>query len=339
MVDITTLDESGLEDLLSEPTDIARDTLERVEGDIVVLGAGGKMGPTLAMMLRKADPKRKIYAVSRFSDKAVEQRIADAGIEVIEQDFLDDSTYHKLPDVPNVFHLPCMKFGATGKEDLTWAMNALVPGMLARHYRNSRIVAFSTGNVYPFTDINTSGPAETTPLDPVGEYGWSCLARERVFGHFSKVHGTPVSLIRLNYANEPRYGIIVDLTRNILDGRPIDITMGHVNLIWQGDANNYTIAALTLAKSPPTPLNVAGPQVLTVRAVAEDIGRRLGKPPGFTGHEAPTALLSDASLCFKHFGPPSTSLDRMLDMIVPWVAAGNRTLDKPTKYDVRNGKF
>jgi len=339
MADTKRLDEPGLEDLLSEPTDVARGGVRCVQGDVVVLGAGGKMGPTLAMMLKKADPKRNVYAVSRFNEEGLRRRIEDAGINTVELDLLDDSAYGRLPDVPNVFFLAGMKFGATGKETLSWAMNALLPGMVARHYRQARIVAFSTGNVYPFTDARSTGLTEATPPDPVGEYAWSCLARERVFCYFSEVYGTPVALIRLNYANEPRYGIIVDLTRKILEERAIDLTTGYVNLIWQADANNYVVAALTRVSSPPTVLNVAGAQVLSVREVAGRIAERLDRKAAFAGSEAPTALLSDASRCFEWFGRPPTSLEKMLDVIVPWVAGGHRTLNKPTKYDVRDGKF
>ena len=339
MADANRLDESELEDLLSEPTDISRGGLQCVKGDVVVLGAGGKMGPTLAMMLKKADPGRNVYAVSRFSEEAVRRRIEDTGINTVALDLLDDSAYGRLPEAPNVFYLAGMKFGATGKETLSWAMNTLLPGTVARHYRHARIVAFSTGNVYPFTDVRSGGPTEAAAPDPVGEYAWSCLARERVFGYFSEVYGTPVALIRLNYANEPRYGIIVDLTRKILEGRAIDLTMGYVNLIWQADANNYVVAALAKTASPPTVLNVAGPQVVSVREVAGRIAERLGRKAVFAGFEAPTALLSDASRCFEWFGRPPTSLEKMLDVIVPWVAGGHRTLNKPTKYDVRDGKF
>ena len=333
------MDENQLENWLSEPTPATRQVLGSLPGDIVVLGAGGKMGPTLAAMLKKATPDRAVYAVSRFSDGVVEARLQDRGIRTVRADLLDESVYDSLPDATNVFYLAGMKFGATGRQPLTWAMNAYMPALAARRYCQSQIVAFSTGNVYPFTDVAAGGSRETDPPAPVGEYAQSCLGRERIFQFFSERFGTPVTLIRLNYANEPRYGILVDLTLRILHDEPIDLTMGAVNLIWQGDANNYIVQSLAMADSPPAILNVAGPQTLVVRDLASRIGTMLGKEPRFCSHEAPTALLSNASLCCERFGPPPTSLDAMLEAIVPWVAEGRRVLGKPTKYDARDGRF
>lgn len=328
-----------IEDRLSEPWRSTAERLGGIEGDIVVLGAGGKMGPTLAMLLKRAAPDKEVYAVSRFSDSAVKTRLEEAGILTVACDLLNDTSYSKLPDVRNVYYLAGMKFGASGKQALTWAMNAYMPALVAKHYRRARIAVFSTGNVYPFSDTSTAGPTEQTDPDPVGEYAWSCLARERIFEYFSREHGTEVVVVRLNYSNEPRYGIIVDLTRKVMEGIPIDLTMGHVNLIYQADASNYIAQGLPLAKSPPAVLNVAGPDVLSVRGLATRIGEKLGRTPSFTGSEAPTALLSDASSCVEKFGPPRKPLDSMLEEIVEWVASGKETLAKPTKYDVRDGKF
>ena len=339
MIDISELDESGLEDILSEPAEATKKIVAGLRGDIVVLGAGGKMGPTLAMMLKKASPKKKIYAVSRFSDKAVRSRIERAKIETIEADLLDESQYRKLPDVQNVFFLAGMKFGSTGNQPLTWAMNSYVPALVARHYKSSRIVAYSTGNVYPLVDITEGGATEQTQPGPVGEYAQSCLGRERMFEYFSQLHNTPVTLIRLNYANEPRYGIIVDLTFKILNNEPIDLTMGAVNLIWQRDANDYISRAITLAKSPPAILNVTGTETIPIRRLAEQIGETIGKKPKFVSKESTSALLSDASYCLSTFGPPQTTLEQMVSMISKWVVAGKKTLNKPTKYEIRNGKF
>jgi len=339
MNDITTLDESGLEDLLSEPTDATREALAELNGDIVVLGAGGKMGPTLAMMLRKAAPEKNIYAVSRFSDNEARTRIERAGIRTVELDLLEESQYSKLPDAENVFYLAGMKFGASGNQPMTWALNSFLPGLVARHYRHSKIVAFSTGNVYPLVDIDGGGATEETGPDPIGEYAQSCLGRERMLEYFSQLHGTPVTIIRLNYANEPRYGIIVDLTTKILNDEPIDLTMGAVNLIWQRDANDYIIRAITLAKSPAAILNVTGPDTIPVRRLAEQIASELGKTPRFVSRETKSALLSNASYCMSRFGPPQTTLDEMVSTIARWVACGKKTLNKPTKYNVRDGKF
>lgn len=339
MVDISAMDESGLENLLSEPTEQTGKVVSGLRGDIVVLGAGGKMGPSLAMMLKKASTSQDVYAVSRFSDKAVRTRMEKWGLKTIEADLLDESCYRKLPDAENVFYLAGMKFGATGNQPLTWAMNTFLPALVARHCRNSRIAAFSTGNVYPLVDIASRGASEQTMPEPVGEYAQSCLGRERMFEYFSGIYKTPVTLIRLNYANEPRYGIIVDLTMKILNDVPIDLTMGAVNLLWQRDANDYIIRSITLAKSPPAILNVAGPDVVPIRHLAELIGRQLGKELKFISKEAESALLSDASFCMRAFGYPQTSLEQMVSMIVQWVACGKEILNKPTKYQVRDGKF
>ncbi len=333
------MDERRLENLLSEPTKQTKEVVANLAGDIVVLGAGGKMGPTLAMMLRKASGRKGVYAVSRFSDPAIRSRTEQAGVKTIQADLLDESVYLNLPDVENVFFLAGMKFGATGNQPLTWAMNTFLPTLVARHYKSSRIVVFSTGNIYPLVDVTGRGASEKTPPEPIGEYAQSCLGRERMFEYFSQVNRTPVTLVRLNYANEPRYGIIVDLALKILNDEPIDVTMGAVNLVWQADANDYIIRAITLAKSPPAILNVTGPDVIPIRRLADLIGRALDRRPRFVSQEAPTALLSDASYCMSTFGYPQTSLEQMVCVIAEWVAAGKPILKKPTKYDVRNGKF
>lgn len=339
MMDASQLDERGLEDLLSEPADATARMLTGMPGDVVVLGAGGKMGPTLAMMAKKAAPEKAVYAVSRFSDKTVMERLAEKGIETVEADLLDESAYARLPDVPNVLFLAGMKFGAAGNQPLTWAMNAHVPALVARQYHRSRIVALSTGNVYPFVDPRSGGATEEHAPGPIGEYAQSCLARERIFQYFSGQFGIPVTLIRLNYSNEPRYGILVDLTLKILHDKPIDLTMGSVNLIWQGDANNYILRALGVAQAPPTILNVTGSETLAVRDLAQRIGRLVGKEPRFVSQEAATSLLSNASKCIQWFGLPAMEIDEMIGAIVPWVAAGKPILGKPTKYNVRDGGF
>lgn len=339
MTNISEIDESGLEDILSEPTEATRKTVATLNGNIVVLGAGGKMGPTLAMMLKKASAGKNIYAVSRFSDKTVKSRIEQIGVKTIEADLLDESSYSNLPKIENVFFLAGMKFGTTGNQPLTWALNSFLPGMVARHYKNARIVVFSTGNVYPLVDIKSGGAREDTIPEPVGEYAQSCLGRERMFEYFSQLYNTPITIVRLNYANEPRYGIIVDLTLKILNNESIDLTTGAVNLIWQRDANDYIIQAISLAESPPAVLNVTGPDTVFIRQLAGQIGRELNKEPKFISREAQTALLSNASYCFSLFGEPKTTLEEMVSMIVKWVTSGKKVLNKPTKYDIRDGKF
>ena len=330
-------DEADLERSLSEPRRGSAEILAGLEGDVMVLGAGGKMGPTLAMLLRRA-VRGEVFAVSRFSDQAVRRRMESAGIRTVSADLLDRQAYAGLPAAPVVYYLAGMKFGAGSARARTWAMNAYLPALVAEHFRESRIVAFSTGNVYPFVPVTGPGAAEGHPVDPVGEYAQSCLGRERIFEYFSERNRTPVVLIRLNYANEPRYGIILDLFRQILSAEAVDVTTGYANLIWQGDANDYIAAAVSLAASPARVLNVAGPAV-SIRELALSIGRRLGKRVTFSGAESQTALLSDASECVRLFGPPRVSLEDMVPVITGWAADGGPILDKPTKFQVRTGDF
>jgi nucleoside-diphosphate-sugar epimerase len=335
--------EEQLELELSRPYPETVEQLRSIPGDFLVLGAGGKMGPTLCRLLKNAvgDGKRRICGVSRFSDSEVRDRLENSGVQTIRADLIERSAYAQLPDAPNIFFLAGMKFGASAKEPLTWAMNTYVPALAAERWSGPavRIAAFSTGNVYPFVDVDSGGAGEQTQPQPVGEYAMSCLGRERIFQHFSIARGTRTVLIRLNYANELRYGILVDLAQKVLAGKTIDLAMGYVNVIWQGDANNYIARSLSLASSPASVLNVAGPGILSVRTLAEGIARMAGTRARFTGKEQPTALLSDSSRCLDLFGPPAVSLDSMLSRVVDWVRRGEKTLKKPTKYQVRDGKF
>ncbi len=339
MTDISALDEHALEQMLSKPAKQTGEVVAGLKGDIVVLGAGGKMGPTLAMMLRKASENKTVYAVSRFTNQAVKTRLEEAGVKTVQADLLDESCCHKLPPAENVYYLVGMKFGTTGNQPLTWALNSFLPGTIAHRYRNARIVVLSTGNVYPFVDPACGGSREDAPSDPVGEYAQSCLGRERICEYFSQRNKTAMTIVRLNYANEPRYGIIVDLALKIMHDEPIDLNTPAVNLIWQRDANDYIIRAAALAQSPPAILNVAGPEIVMIRQLANEIGQILDRRPRFTEKEKGKCLLSDASHCFERFGFPETSLQEMVSTIVSWVSAGKPVLSKPTKYDVRDGKF
>lgn len=338
-MDLMTLNEEGLEDILSRPNPEAREVIGQLNGDIVVLGAGGKMGPTLAMMLHKAAPDKTIYAVSRFSDPAVKDRLDQTGVTTIQADLLDESQHKLLPQVENVYYLAGMKFGSSGKQPLTWALNSYLPGRMADLYRKASLVILSTGNVYPFVSPDRGGATENLPPDPCGEYAQSCLGRERVCEHFSLQNNTPMTIVRLNYANEPRYGIIVDLTLKILRGIPIDLGMAAVNLIWQRDANDYIARAISLAESPVRFLNVTGREIVHIKELADQIGQVLEKTPTYTGTEGTSCLLSDASACLNQLGPPAMSLEEMIATIVPWVAADKPVLNKPTKYEVHDGKF
>jgi len=340
---VTIRDIPHLEDLLSDPTPGAIDALSRLDGDLIVLGVGGKMGPTLARMAKRASDaaagKRRVIGVSRFSSAQEQANLRAHGVETIRCDLLDENAVAALPDAPNVVYMTGMKFGATGQEALTWAMNAYLPSVVCKKYRRSRIVAFSTGNVYGMTPVSGGGSREGDEPRPVGDYAMSCLGRERMFEHFSRTLGLPTALVRLNYACEPRYGVFVDLAQKVLAEQPIDLAMGHFNIIWQGDANAMTLQCFDHVATPPTIVNLTGPEVLSVRAVAEQLGRILGKTPRFQGEEAETALLSDASRAFEWFGRPRVTAEQLLHWVADWVQRGGATLNKPTHFESRAGRF
>jgi len=334
--------ESELDDALSQPTEQVVETLARLKGDIMVLGAAGKMGPSLARMARRASDlagvKRRVIAVSRFSSGG-EEAFTAHGVETIRCDLLDEAEVQRLPDAANVIHMPGRKFGSTGDEGATWAVNCYLPAIVCKKYRSSRIVAFSTGNVYPFTRPDTAGPTETDLPNPVGEYGMSALGRERMFGYFSRTLDIPVAIIRLNYAVDLRYGVVVDIARQLLSGEPINLAMGYFNAIWQGDANAMTLRAFDYAATPPRVFNVTGPEVLSVRRVAERLGELLGVQPRFAGTEAGTALLSNAAAGIAALGPIRVSSDQLVEWVADWSKRGGRVLDRPTHFEARDGRF
>jgi nucleoside-diphosphate-sugar epimerase len=332
-----------LEQMLSEPSAAAVRALEQVPGDVIVLGVGGKMGPTLARMVvrgsQAAGVDRRVIGVSRFSTPGLQQQLHRWGIETIAGDLLDPPFLQTLPHAPNVIYMAGMKFGATGNQALTWAMNTHLPSLVCQRFQGSRLVAFSTGNVYGLVPVDGGGSQETDPPAPVGEYAMSCLGRERMFEYFSRRDGLLTSIIRLNYAHEMRYGVLVDLARKVWEETPIDVSMGFVNVIWQGDANAMTIRSLAETASPPLVLNVAGPERLAVREVCEQFGQRLGKPVRFTGTEGPDALLSNGERAYRLCGRPRVDVDRMMQWIAAWVEAGGPSLDKPTQFQSRDGNF
>ena len=334
--------EEELEDCLSEPTEAVIDTLVRLPGDILFLGVAGKMGPSMARMARRASDlagtKRRVIGVARFTDGS-EAQLQSWGVETIRCDLLNEAAVARLPDAPNIVHLAGRKFGSTGDEPLTWAMNCVVPTIVCQRYRSSRIVALSTGNVYGLVDVAGSGSRETDALAPVGEYAQSGLGRERVFQHFSRAHESPTALIRLNYASDLRYGVLVDLARSVRESRPIDLRMGHFNTIWQGDANALTLIALGQTTSPAWIVNVSGPEKLSVREICEHLGRAMNRPVEFTGHEEPTALLSDCSLSLRALGSPRVSAATLIEWVAEWTMSGGRLLGKPTHFESRDGKF
>lgn len=339
----TIRDEAQLDELLSEPTEAVLETLRPMEGDFIVLGAAGKMGPTLARMVRRGldllGKANRLIAVSRFSTSSAYEAFSRHGIETIKADLLDPTQLDALPFAPNVVYMAGMKFGATGQQALTWAMNVYLPGMVCEKYRDSRIVAFSSGNVYGLSPVSARGSRETDTPAPVGEYAMSILGRERILEYFSRAFGLPMSIIRLNYAVEMRYGVLHDLATRVLKGEPIDLAMGHANVIWQGDANAMSVAAFAGASSPPFVLNVAGPETFGVREVASEMGRLLGVEPRFVGEETATAILSDARQAHRLYGSPRVGLERLIRWTAAWVKQGGQSLGKPTHFENRAGNF
>ena len=336
-------DDDQLDDLLSAPTPDAIDTMRALQGDVVVLGVAGKMGPTLARMVRRASEaagtSRRVIGVSRFSEEGQEAALQAHGVETVRCDLLDEGAVAALPDAPLVIYMAGRKFGSSGLESLTWAMNTYLPAVIARRYAGSRIAAFSTGNVYGLARAGHGGSREADAPAPVGEYAMSCLGRERMFEHMSRTHGTPVAILRLNYATEMRYGLLVDLARKVYAGEVVDLTMGYANVIWQGDANGMAIASLRHAASPPYIVNIAGREELSVRRVCEGLATRLGRSVRFTGTEAPDAILSNGARGWADLGAPQVTLDQLLDWTADWVARGGGSLGKPTHFESRDGRF
>ncbi|MEX2174561.1 MAG: NAD-dependent epimerase/dehydratase family protein [Pirellulaceae bacterium] len=332
-----------LDELLSEPTPGVLETLSRLEGDILILGVGGKMGPTLARMAawasQAAGVKRRVIGVARFSRPELPDWLRRHGVEPHTADLLDPAQLAALPEAANVVVMTALKFGSTGRPGDTWAVNCWLPVAVCQRFPASRIVGFSTGNVYPLTPLSRGGSIESDPLVPAGEYAASCVGRERLYDYFSRANNTPLAIVRLNYACELRYGVLVDLARQVLHGEPIDLSMGAVNVIWQGDANAMTLQAFGQCDSPPFVLNVAGPETISVRRVCEQLGHLLGKPPVFTDSEGSEALLSNGQLGHQLFGYPRVSVGQLCEWIADWLRRGGLLLDKPTKFQVRDGKF
>ena len=335
--------EKELEDRLSLPTEEDAEALRTMEGDLLILGVGGKMGPSLARRASRAagraGVKKRIVGVSRFSDRTVQASLEASGIETIAADLMDFERIPHLPELENVVFMAGRKFGSSGAEYLTWATNAWLPGCISERYRQSKIVAFSSGNVYPFVPVASGGATEETPPQPVGEYAQSVLARERIFEFFSLRHGTRVCLLRLNYAVDLRYGVLLDIGTKVYESRPVDVTMGHLNAIWQGDANSVCLRSFALCQSPPSVLNLTGTEVLAVRDIAARFGELLGHQPVLQGREADTALLNNAGRCHGVFGRPSVDANTAIEWTAHWIQTGGTTWAKPTHFETRDGRF
>lgn len=328
---------------LLTPSDALADDIANLEGDILILGAGGKMGPALATVAKQAVDKagidKKIIAVSRFREEGLQEQLDSKGIITINADLLNDAELNALPDVPNVLYMAGMKFGTKDNAPLTWAMNAYLPGRVASKYRFSRIVVFSSGNVYPMVPVFSGGISESGAPEPTGEYAQSVLGRERIFQYFSNLNQTPILIYRLNFAIDVTYGVLVEIANAVKDGREIDLSMGHFNAIWQGDANEIAIRCLHHCAVPAKVLNVTGPETAAVKWCAEEFGRLFGKTPVFVKEEQPTAYLNNAAESFKLFGYPRVTLKQMIELLAEWMISGGKQINKPTHFQERKGKY
>lgn len=346
---ITETEKNSVNDLQSKyernlaPSDALINDIARLSGDIIVLGAGGKMGPALATVAKQAVDKagvnKKIIAISRFREEGVQEQLNKSGVHTINADLLNDAELQSLPEAENVLYMAGMKFGTKDNAALTWAMNVYLPGRVAQKYRSSRIVVFSSGNVYPMAPVYQGGFTEQQTPEPIGEYAQSVLGRERMFQYFSSINNTPLLIYRLNFAVDVTYGVLVEVASSVMEQREIDLSMGHFNVIWQGDANEIALRSLHYCSVPPKILNVTGPETISLRWCAEEFGRLMGKKPLFKNEEQPTAYLNNASESFKLFGYPRTTLTQMMELLTEWISSGGKKLNKPTHFQERKGKY
>jgi nucleoside-diphosphate-sugar epimerase len=326
-----------------QPSQKLVDDVSRLEGDVMILGAGGKIGPSIARLLKTAltlaGKNNRVIGVSRFSEPGLAENLNLDGIETIAADILDDEQLLALPEIANILFLAGTKFGTKHNESYTWVMNTYLPGRVAVKFKNSKIVVYSTGNVYPYVSLTSGGATEGMKPEPKGEYGQSCLGRERIFQHFSSVFNTPICIYRLNYAVDFRYGVLLEIAKNVFNGSPVNLTTGHVNVIWQSDANEMAIRSLLHCDTPAKLINVTGPETVSVKWLAQEFGKHFGKVPEFSGEEQPTALLSNAAEAFRIFGYPQVSLKQMIEITVNWLKGGGETINKPTHFQEREGQY
>ncbi len=330
--------EADLIDLITTPSPAVTEAVAKLQGKVMILGVAGKMGPTLGELLVRAGA-REVVGVSRFSNPADKTYLEERGVQTIQCDLLDDGDLSKLPEAAHILLMAGFKFGSSGDPSGTWAANTLLPAKVLQRFPESRIIYLSTGNVYPFTPVGGNGAAEADPVDPVGEYAQSRLGGERLAQHYSQHNGTPLLIVRLLYASELRYGIVLDLAQKVWSRIPIDLDMGHVNQIWQGDANAYLARMFPLCNSPARVINMTGEEMLSVHALAQELGRIMNVEPVFEGQERETALLGDATALFEELGPPQVASSTLVKWVAAWVMNGGPTLGKPTNYESRSGVF
>jgi len=336
--------ENELDKILSRPTPDLVKMMKGLSGDIMILGAAGKMGVTLGLMairaIREAGLKRKVIAVDRFIDEKARDILMDHGVEIIRCDLLNRSEVSTLPLVPNVIYMAGRKFGTDQDQELSWAINVLAPGYVADHFKKSRIVVFSTGCVYPLVTPSRGGCTEEEPPAPVGEYAQSCLGRERVFSYYSKISGTRICIFRLNYAIDLRYGVLCDIGVSVYASRPVALSASHFNCIWQGDANRMALLCLDHCSNPPAILNITGAETISTRETAEKFAKHFGRRVSFSKTDVESKMyLSDSSTAMKLFGHPMVTANKMIDWQAGWLAGGGRILDKPTHFEITNGQF
>jgi nucleoside-diphosphate-sugar epimerase len=332
-----------LEERLSRPSEEDAQAMRSMQGDLMILGVGGKMGPTLARLAQRAldttGLSHQVFAVARFTNRDLTSQLKSQGIRTISSDLLEPGALEALPDAPNVIFMAAKKFGTSGAEHMTWALNTYLPGRVVERFRKARIVAFSTGNVYPLRPISQGGSVESDTPAPVGEYAQSALGRERMFEYGSSRWGTPVCILRLNYAVELRYGVLVDIGTAVFERRPVNLRNGWVNVIWQRDANSVCLRSFALCTTPPKILNVTGPETLSVRSVALRFGEIFGITPVFESQESETALLNNAAECHRLLGTPSVTANDLIDWTARWIKRGGATLNKPTHFEAQDGRF